>query len=292
MEYRVDLCEAVPQAILRVPREIRPDRLGEDIASGMRELAAVAQRAGLTASGAPTLTYQHELPPDRTNVADFEVPVEPGTTLGPASGAEVVVLPGAQVARTCHRGSYDGLGSAYLALREWIHESGYRPCGPPTEAYLIGPDEVTDSRLLITEIRIPVVPSPVITVLVDAPVAEAVRRAREALRQQGFDLLIEIDMGTALRREAGPAIGDYVVLEVYHPQLASRALLADRQAGLLLPHNVVVRSQDDGAVVEVADPVMLVHATDQPLLRSIAEDGRGLLTAALQNVRAPAESPR
>jgi|GEM_PF-1593894 len=284
MSYRVDVCEVVPQAILRIPREIRPDRLGEDIASGMRELAAVAQRAGLTASGAPTLTYQQQLPPNETAVGDFGVPVEPGTTLGPASGAEVVVLPGTQVARTCHRGSYDSLGSAYLALHEWIHESGYRPIGPPTEAYLIGPDEVTDARRLITEIRVPVTPPPSISVQLDAPIADAVQRTREALQQQGFDVLTEIDIQADLREKIGEHLDGYVILSTYNPRLAYRTLQADPEAGLLLSCPVVVRATADGTIVEVADPTILVQATTQSALRTIAQESRRLLGTVLDNL--------
>ncbi|GAB2727955.1 DUF302 domain-containing protein [Nocardia thraciensis] len=287
MEYRVDVCEAVPQAVLRMPREIRPDRLGEDIAAGMRELTATVQRAGLTACGAPTLTFAENLSPDEVTVVDFGVPVEPAPTLSLRSGAEVVVAPGAMVARTAHRGGYGGLPSAYRALHEWMDEYGYRPVGLPTEAYLVGPDEVSDPRRLITEIRIPVVPSPAIAAHIDAPFAEALPRIREALRQGGFGIVTEIDIQAVLREKLGEEIEEYTVLGACNPMLARRALDADRQAGLLLPCNVVVRAADGGTLVEAADPSVLVRATGQDGLQTVADDARRLLARTVATLRLP-----
>jgi uncharacterized protein (DUF302 family)/effector-binding domain-containing protein len=287
MDYRVSVCDAVPQAVLRLPREIRSNRLGEDVAAGMRELMATVQRAGLTASGPPTITFPEQSFADEVAVVDFGLPVEPAPTLSLRSGAEVIVLPRTLIARTAHRGGYAGLGDAYLALQEWMHDAGYRPVGPPTEAYLVGPDEVTDPHRLITEIRIPVAPAPAIAVHVGAPFAETLERTREALRQQGFGVLTEIDMQATLAARLGAEMEQYVVLGACHPPLAQRALGADRQAGLLLPCNVVVRAVDDGTLVEAVDPGLLVRGTGQDALQPIAEDTRRLLTAAIDALRAP-----
>lgn len=294
MEYRVALVESAPETVLRVPREIRPNPnlLGEDIVEGMRELTQIAQRAGLTASGAPTITFHQELPADEAIAVDFGVPVEPAPKLGPSSGAEVVVVPGTLVARTCHRGSYRELGHAYTALREWLHDSGYRTTGPPTEAYLIGPDEVTDPRRLLTEIRLPVAPAPAIAIRLDAPFDVAVRRTRDALRHQGLSVIAEVDLQATLREQIGEQIEDFLLLGVCDPRLTHRALTADRQAALLLSCTVVVRSVDTGTLVEATDPDLLVRATTQPALRPVAADARRLLAAALESLRdsAPASA--
>ncbi|MGQ4600788.1 GyrI-like domain-containing protein [Nocardia sp. R6R-6] len=294
MEYRVALVESAPETVLRVPREIRPNPnlLGEDIVDGMRELTQIAQRAGLTASGAPTITFHHELPADEAIAVEFGVPVEPAPELGPSSGAEVVVVPGTLVARTCHRGSYRDLGAAYAALREWLHNFGYRTTGPPTEAYLIGPDEVTDPRRLLTEIRLPVTPAPAIAIHLDAPFDDAARRTREALRHQGFIVISEVDVQTTLREKIGAEIENYLLLGVLEPRLAHRALTADREAGPLLSGTVVVRSVGTGTLVEATDPDQLVRVSPQPTLGAVAHDARRALAAALDSLRdsAPAST--
>ncbi|MFR9749636.1 DUF302 domain-containing protein [Nocardia sp. 004] len=288
MEYRVALVESAPETVLRVPREIRPNPhlLGEDVVAGMQELTRIAQHAGLTASGAPTITFNRELPADEVISVDFGVPVEPAPNLGPSSGAQVVVMPGTLVARTSHRGSYRDLGAAYLALREWLREAGYQPIGPPTEAYLIGPDEVSDPDRLLTEIRVPVAPVPAITVHLDIPFTDAAEHTRAALQSQGLSVITEIDIRAILREKIGEHIEDYLIFNVCDPQLARSALTTDRRAGLLLlPCSVVVRSVDTGTLVEATDPNALIRVTTQPALRTVADATRRLLATALNSLR-------
>ncbi|MBF6175618.1 GyrI-like domain-containing protein [Nocardia blacklockiae] len=289
MAYRVDVCEVAPQAVLRLPREVRPDRLGEDIAAGMRELAGTVRRAGLTASGASGITFFDEQFADHAVVVDFGVPVEPAPTLSPSSGAEVLVVPGMRVARTCHRGSYADLDAAYRALRAWVREAGYRPSGPPTEVYLVGPDEVSRPHQLITEIRLPVVPSPAVTVRLDRPFAATLDLVRKTVGRYGFEVLSEIDVRAGLRAALGERIEDYVLLGLDNPLLTARALAADRTAGLLLPWQVVVRADDTGTLVQSADPDLLVRVSGQEELRPVAEEARGLLTAVLDALRTAPE---
>jgi effector-binding domain-containing protein len=294
MEYRVALIESAPEVVLRVPREIRPNPnlLGEDIAEGMREVTRIVQSAGLTASGAPTITFSQDLPIDEAIAVEFGVPVEPAPNLGPSSGARVVLTPGTLVARTCHRGSYRELGAAYQALRQWLREAGYQPIGPPTEAYLIGPDEVSDARRLLTEIRLPVARATTIAANLDAPFDIAVERTRQALRHHGLIVTAEVDMHATLRETIGEHIENYLVLDACDPRLTFRALTADRQAGLVTSCRVVVRSVDGGTVVEAIDPDVLAPLTAGRELPPVAGDVRRQLLAALDSLRdaAPAST--
>ncbi|MEU6586158.1 DUF302 domain-containing protein [Nocardia sp. NPDC046763] len=288
MEYRVNVCETPPQAVLRIPLEIRPDLLSDGIVGGMNRLSEVAEQAGLVANGAPTITFHRELPAEDAIVVDFGLPIEAAPALGPSSGAELTIQSPALVARTCHRGSYHAIDAAYRALREWLQSNGYRPIGPPTEAYLIGPDEVSDPRLLITEIRIPVAPAAAIAVHLDATFPDAVDRTRIALREHGFGVVTEFDVQAALRERAGEHIEEYLVLGACNPQLAGRALDIDREAGLLLPCNVVVRADRTGVLVEATDPTLLTEVLARPELAGPAEEARRLLAAALADLSHPA----
>ena len=281
MEYRVNVCETPPQAVLRIPLEIRPDLLSDGIVGGMNRLAEVADRAGLVANGAPTITFHRELPVEEAIVVDFGLPIEAAPALGPSSGAELAIQPPVLVARTCHRGSYHDIDAGYRALREWLQGNGYRPVGPPTEAYLIGPDEVSDPRMLITEIRIPVAPAPAIAAHLDTAFPDAVDRTRTALQEHGFAVVTEFDVQAALRERTGEHIEEYLILGACNPQLAGRALAVDREAGLLLPCNVVVRADRTGVLVEAADPTLFVEVLARPELAGPAEEARRLLAAAM-----------
>jgi len=113
---------------------------------------------------------------------------------------------------------------------------------------------------------------------------DAVARTREALAEQGFGVLTEIDVKATLKTKLGEDIEDYLILGACNPPLAHRAIEVDRQIGLLLPCNVVVRSDPDhtGVVqVEAMNPQLLVDVTGEPALNPIAEEVTGKLQAAI-----------
>jgi uncharacterized protein (DUF302 family) len=119
------------------------------------------------------------------------------------------------------------------------------------------------------------------TVRVPEPFPEAVRRVREALQEQGFGVLTEIDVKQTLREKLGIEMEDYLILGACNPPLAHRALDVDRRIGLLLPCNVVVRGEGAGTVVEALDPQVMVAVADQAGLAPVADEAARRLRAAL-----------
>jgi uncharacterized protein (DUF302 family) len=122
------------------------------------------------------------------------------------------------------------------------------------------------------------------TVLVDDPVAEAVPKVKEALKAQGFGTLTEIDVQATLKEKIGAEVDPYVILGACNPRLAHRALELEPDVGLLLPCNVVVRTHGDRTMVSALDPEVIAEMADHPELRTIAEEARGLLDAALETL--------
>ena len=114
-----------------------------------------------------------------------------------------------------------------------------------------------------------------------------VDRVRDALKAQGFGVLTEIDVRATLASKLSADIEDYVILGACNPPLALRALDVDRQIGMLLPCNVVVRADGDGAaLVEALDPQLMVDATGQAGLRPVADEAAWRLHAALDSLTA------
>jgi len=59
-----------------------------------------------------------------------------------------------------------------------------------------------------------------------------------------------------------------VIFGACNPPLAYRALQADRQIGLLLPCNVVVRGDGSGTIIEALDAEVMASVTGSGELKS------------------------
>jgi uncharacterized protein (DUF302 family) len=115
---------------------------------------------------------------------------------------------------------------------------------------------------------------------VELPLAfeAAVTRVREALKQEGFGVLSEIDLRAAFREKLGREFRPFVILGACNPPLAFQAITADPSVGLLLPCNVTVEwMSDSGTVVRLTDP--------EALLSSVALKGTPELTAVARDAR-------
>ena len=123
-----------------------------------------------------------------------------------------------------------------------------------------------------------------ISIRIKAPFAEAAAQVRDALKAQGFGVLTEIDMRATLRDKLGQDMEDYLILGACNPPLAHQALAVDSSIGLLLPCNVVVRSEAGQTVVEALDPQTMVAITGQPALQPVADEAAGRLRAALDSL--------
>lgn len=113
---------------------------------------------------------------------------------------------------------------------------------------------------------------------------EAVAQTRAALAEQGFGVLTEIDVQATLKNKLDQDMEPYLILGACNPQLAHQALGIDRDIGLLLPCNVVVRRDGDRTLVQALDPQVMVSLPDRPELQPVADDAGRRLQAALQSV--------
>jgi uncharacterized protein (DUF302 family) len=116
---------------------------------------------------------------------------------------------------------------------------------------------------------------------------DAVASTREAFAQQGFGVLTEIDVKATLKTKLDVDIEDYLILGACNPVLAHRAIAVDREIGLLLPCNVLVRADPRIAgtvIVEAMDPGILLEVTGEPALITIAAEVGEKLRAAIASL--------
>ena len=124
---------------------------------------------------------------------------------------------------------------------------------------------------------------------------DAVRRTREALSEQGFGVLTEIDVKATLKKKLDHDMEDYLILGACNPPLAHQAIDVDRQIGLLLPCNVVVRTDRSApgtVIVDAMDPQIMVQVADQVGLQPVADSAAAKLRAAIESLTSAADSSR
>lgn len=113
---------------------------------------------------------------------------------------------------------------------------------------------------------------------------KVVTRTREVLKDNGFGILTEIDVQATLKEKLGESMERYLILGACNPPLAHRALSAQKQVGLLMPCNVVVRedAEDSATVhVEAMNPQLMVQFVDDPELSPVAAQATRQLQAAI-----------
>jgi len=116
------------------------------------------------------------------------------------------------------------------------------------------------------------------SVTLNDSVENSIARVTEALKEEGFGILTEIDVQATLKKKLDLDLRPYMILGACNPPLAHRALEADPDIGLLLPCNVVVREEEDGSVtVAFMDPAAVLALVDKPEIEALAGEVRDRL---------------
>lgn len=128
--------------------------------------------------------------------------------------------------------------------------------------------------------------------VIDLPYEKTVARVREALSEQGFGVLTEIDVRAVLGKKLGVDFRPYVILGACNPPLAHSALTAEPEIGLLLPCNVVVYAteREDRTAVAALDPEEAMALSGNPELEVVAAEVKRRLTLALEQVEQTTEA--
>lgn len=114
---------------------------------------------------------------------------------------------------------------------------------------------------------------------------EAIARATEELKKEGFGILTEIDVKEALKKKLDVDFRKYKILGACNPSYAYKALQAEDKIGTMLPCNVIVQETDDGKVeVSAIDPKASMQAIDNPSLGDIANEVREKLKKVIDNL--------
>jgi uncharacterized protein (DUF302 family) len=108
----------------------------------------------------------------------------------------------------------------------------------------------------------------------------------EAMTEEGFGALTEIDVKATLKKKLDADFRPYTIIGACHPPSAYEVLKEEPEVGLLLPCNIVVESDGQGgSIVWAIDARSMFTLVDNPRLQHIAADVDERLQRVLEAVQ-------
>ena len=108
-------------------------------------------------------------------------------------------------------------------------------------------------------------------VTIQTSMEDAEAKVRDALMEEGFGVLTEIDVQKVMKAKLDVDRSGYKILGACNPNLAHQAIEAEPDIGLLLPCNVLLREEDNGDInVGFMDPIAVLTLVDNPVIAEVA----------------------
>jgi uncharacterized protein (DUF302 family) len=110
---------------------------------------------------------------------------------------------------------------------------------------------------------------------------EALVRVQEALKNEGFGIITEIDVRETFKKKLDVDFRRYKILGACNPSFAHQALQIESRIGTMLPCNVIVQELEDGRTeVSAINPNENMKGVGNPHLEKIG----GQVAAKLKSV--------
>lgn len=114
---------------------------------------------------------------------------------------------------------------------------------------------------------------------------QAIERAKDELKKEGFGILTEIDVKETLKKKLNVDFKRYKILGACNPPFAYKALQMEDKIGTMLPCNVIVQETSEGKVeISAVDPVASMQAVENDKLRNIAKQVKTKLKNVMDNI--------
>lgn len=100
---------------------------------------------------------------------------------------------------------------------------------------------------------------------------DAIKKATQLLKEEGFGILTEIDVAATLKEKIGVDFKRYVILGACNPKFAHKTISAEPLIGVFLPCNVIVYEEDEGSVIAAMNPYMMAEVINNPEVNEVGQ---------------------
>jgi len=139
------------QAVAFVPISVARSQIQMAMMPGLGEIHNTLNEQGIAPVG-PWLTHHHYLKPDEFH---FDICVPVTKAIQPQGRVRAGTLDARKVARTIHRGPFEGLGQAWGAFMAWVSAERLAACIDFFECYAKGPETSPDPVQWETVLSVP-----------------------------------------------------------------------------------------------------------------------------------------
>jgi uncharacterized protein (DUF302 family) len=113
---------------------------------------------------------------------------------------------------------------------------------------------------------------------------EVVQRTKAELKKEGFGIMSEIDVKKTVKEKLGADFDNYVILGACNPPFAHKALMAEKDIGLMMPCNVIVYEDKGKVFVASVKPTLAMTMTGNQSLAGIAVEVENKLNKVVDSL--------
>ncbi|GIX41486.1 MAG: hypothetical protein KatS3mg129_1219 [Leptospiraceae bacterium] len=113
---------------------------------------------------------------------------------------------------------------------------------------------------------------------------EIKQKVINALKEEGFGVLTEINVKETLKQRIGKEIDDYIILGACNPNYAYQALQKEPYIGVMLPCNVIIRKVGSEYEIAAVDPFASMSGVPNKELLEVAGQVKEKLSRVINNI--------
>ena len=124
-----------------------------------------------------------------------------------------------------------------------------------------------------------------LTLLKNISFDAAIKKTKDALKDEGFGVLTEIDMKSTFKQKLDVDFHNYKILGACNPTFAYKAIQHEDKIGTMLPCNVIVQERTNG-IIEVAavNPIASMQAIKNKELNAVSQEVKKKLEKVIHNL--------